>query len=629
MMTSATTLLPPIATLADIETLEAVPLEKRLEGLNSTYDVFRRGAELFGDAPALSFLPDGDPDYPAHTLSYQDLLDKVTQAANLFGELGIGNGDVVSYMLPNMLETHYTVWGGEAAGIVNAVNPMLESSHIAEILRSVQAKVLVTLGPSANSELWKKIDAIRAEVPSLKTILLVGETQDLAPDLLAFTPALARQPLDHLRSGRRIKRDDIASCFHTGGTTGLPKVARHTHLNELANALSSGIMCGMTAQDTMLCGLPLFHVNGVIVTGMVPFMHGAHVVLLGNNGFRHKSTLTNFWRTVEKFGASFFSAVPTVFAALLGVPVGDSKVSSLRYAFCGAAAMPPEIIRRFEESTGIKILEGYGLTEGTCVSTLNPRDGQRLSGSIGFRLPYQELKTAIVEDGRWLRDCVEDEIGSLLIRGANVFPGYLEEAANRSIWAAPGWLNTGDLARIDAQNCVWLTGRQKDLIIRGGHNIEPTMIEDAMLRHPAVQFCAAVGKPDAYAGELPVVFVVLKAGMAVTSEQLLAHAKEAIPERAAVPVNIFVRDHLPLTAVGKTFKPQLRFEATEIVLSELLRQISGDYFAFEVVVSAHDRHGLIARICGHADRSDVPELEARVRKALAGFSLAYELTWKH
>jgi len=628
-MTMTTTMLPTIATLADIETLEAVPLEKRLEGLNSTYDVFRRGAERFGDAPALSFLPDGDPDLPAYTLSYRDLLDKVTQAANLFGELGIGGGDVVSYILPNMLETHYTIWGGEAAGIVNAINPMLESSHVAEILRSVQAKVLVTLGPTADGELWKKVEAIRAEVPSLTTILLVGEPQDLAADLLAFGPVLARQPADYLRSGRHIEREAIASCFHTGGTTGLPKVARHTHLNELANALSSGIMCGMTAEDTMLCGLPLFHVNGVVVTGMVPFMHGAHVVLLGNSGFRQKSTLTNFWRTVEKFGASFFSAVPTVFAALLGVPVGDSKVSSLRYAFCGAAAMPPEIIRRFEEGTGIKILEGYGLTEGTCVSTLNPRDGQRLCGSIGFRLPYQELKTAILEDGRWLRDCAEDEIGSLLIRGPNVFPGYLEEAANRSIWAAPGWLNTGDLARVDAQNYVWLTGRQKDLIIRGGHNIEPAMIEDAMLQHPAVQFCAAVGKPDAYAGELPVVFVVLKAGMAVTNEQLLAHAKEAIPERAAVPVNVFVRDHLPLTAVGKTFKPKLRFEATEIVLSELLRELSRDYFPFEVVVSAHDRYGLIARICGHADLDHVPELEARVRNALAAFNLAYELVWTH
>lgn len=618
-----------LATLADIQALEAVPLEQRLGSLNSTYDVIRRGAERFGDAPALSFLPDGDPGIAAQTLSYRELLAKVTQAANLFGELGIGTDDVVSYALPNLLETHYTIWGGEAAGIVNAVNPMLEPAHIAHILNAVEAKVLVTLGPSADGELWRKIDAIRAQVPSLKAVLLVGETQDLGPDLPAFAPALARQPAERLLSERCFQRDDIASCFHTGGTTGLPKVARHTHLNELANACATGLMCGLQAEDSLLCGLPLFHVNGVIVTGLTPFMHGAHVILLGANGFRQKSAVVNFWRTVEKFRASFFSAVPTVFAALLGVPLAGAKVSSLRYALCGAAAMPPEIIRRFEESTGIKILEGYGLTEGTCVSTVNPRDGQRHNGSIGFRLPYQELKTAILEDGHWLRDCATDEIGTLLIRGANVFPGYKEEAANHNIWAAPGWLNTGDLARIDAQGYVWLTGRQKELIIRGGHNIEPAMIEDAMLQHPAVQFAAAVGKPDAYAGELPVVFVVLKAGTTASSEELLVHAKAAIPERGAVPVNVFVREALPTTAVGKTFKPQLRFEATAIVLSELLRGLGDDHAMFEVAVSAHERHGTIARICGRASPDVIANLDANVRKAMAGFSLQYELEWTH
>lgn len=620
---------PRIATLADIEAIEATPLEQRLTGLDSTYDVIRQGAERFGDTPALSFLPDGDPGMAVQTVSYRELLARVTQAANLFGELGIGAGDVVSYALPNLLETHYTIWGGEAAGIVNAVNPMLEAAHIAHILNAVQAKVLVTAGPSANGELWRKIAAIRAEVPSLQTVLLVGEPHDLGPDLLAFGPALARQPAARLLSGRLFKRGDIASCFHTGGTTGLPKVACHTHGNELANACSAGLVCGLTAEDSLLCGLPLFHVNAVLVTGLLPFMYGAHVILLGANGFRQKSALANFWRTVETFRASFFSAVPTVYAALLGVPLGGAKVSTLRYALCGAAAMPPEIIRRFEDGTGVRILEGYGLTEGTCVSAVNPRDGQRHNGSIGLRLPYQELKTAVLEDGLWLRDCAADEIGTLLIRGPNVFPGYREEAANRTIWAAPGWLNTGDLARIDAEGYVWLTGRQKELIIRGGHNIEPAMIEDAMMRHPAVQFAAAVGKPDAYAGELPVVFVVLKPGATAAGDELLAHARAEIPERSAVPVDVFVRDALPTTAVGKTFKPRLRFEVTEIVLSELLHGLAGDRATFEVAVSAHERHGAIVRISGRAGTDQATDLDAMARKAMAGFSLQYELEWTH
>lgn len=181
--------------------------------------------------------------------------------------------------------------------------------------------------------------------------------------------------------------------------------------------------------------------------------------------------------------------------------------------------------------------------------------GIRHNGSIGFRIPYQQLKTAIIDGiGKWERDCVVDEIGTLLLKGPNIFPGYKEEAANKHIWAAPGWLNTGDLARVDAAGYIWLTGRQKELIIRGGHNIEPAMIEDAMMQHPAVEFAAAVGKPDAYAGELPVVFVVCRKGANATVEDLVAHAKAAIPERAAVPINIFIRDSLPTTAVGKTFK---------------------------------------------------------------------------
>lgn len=618
----------PIRTVADIAAIQAVPLEQRLQGLHSSYDVLRRAGERFAEATALVFLPDGDPDQPAQEISYRELLGKVTQAANLFHSLGIGSCDVVSYALPNLLETHYCIWGAEAVGIVNALNPLLEPAQLAHILNAVETKVLVTLGPSGDGELWQKIMAFRAAVPSLQTILLVGESTDLAPDVLAFTPALARQPADRLLSGRRIERDDIASCFHTGGTTGMPKVALHSHRNELADALAGGIMCGLSAADTLLCGLPLFHVNGVIVTGLTPFMAGARVVLLGANGYRQKTALGNFWRTVERFDASFFSAVPTVFAALLGVPIDGARLSSLRFALCGAAAMPAQIIRHFEAATGIKILEGYGLTEGTCVSSLNPRDGERRVGSIGLPIPYQQMKTARLDSaGSWQCDCAPDEIGNLLIKGPNVFPGYKEAAANRGIWAAEGWLNTGDLARIDVDGYLWLTGRQKELIIRGGHNIEPEMIEDAMLRHPAVQFAAAVGKPDAYSGELPVVFVVLRVGMQASSDELLEHARAAVPERAAVPVEVFIRAALPTTAVGKTFKPQLRYEAAQRVFSELLLAIAGPRAECAVSVGPDDRHGTRVDVQVKALAADTAALDEQFRQALAGFSLHYQIIW--
>lgn len=621
----------PMRSLADVEAIEAVPLEHRLEGLESTYDAIARAARRSPDAVALVFVPDGDSTAAAQQITYRELLQKATQAANAFHALGVGPTDVVSYVLPNLPETHFTIWGGEAAGIVNAVNPLLEPDHIAHILNSVQARVLVTMGPAVAALLWNKVDAVRKRVPSLRAVLAVGQEHALPEGVLPFARELARQPGDRLASGRRIGRADIASYFHTGGTTGLPKVAQHTHLNELADAWSGAAMLGLSGADTILCGLPLFHVNGVVATGITPFLVGAKVVLLGAEGYRSKEAIGHFWRNVERFRASYFSAVPTVCSSLLGVPIDGADLSSLRYAICGAAPMPPELIRRFEAATGLKILEGYGLTEGTCVSSLNPRDGSRPAGSIGLRLPYQQMKAVALDaQGRYARDCAADEIGHLVIKGPNVFPGYRDPEANRTLWAADGWLKTGDLARQDAEGRFWLTGRQKDLIIRAGHNIDPQMIEEAMMRHPDVQTAAAVGKPDAYAGELPIVYLTLRPGSTATAEELIAFARSTIPERAAVPSEVIVRDSIPVTAVGKIFKPELRFDAIRRTLQAALGGIGASAVAFEVSVSPHDLYGTFATVIATLRQScaDVSSLEAAAREALDRFSVRYEIVLK-
>ena len=618
----------PIRSAADIEAIEAVPLESRLDGLHSTYDVLRRAAARAPDATALVFLPDGDSTATAIELSYAELLRKVTQAANAFHTLGVGAQDVVSYILPNRLETHYTIWGGETAGIVNAVNPLLEPEHLAHILEAVDCKVLVTLGPTLGGAQWQKVDAVRRRVPGLRCVLLVGESRPAGDGTLAFDAALAAAPADRLSSGRTPGRGDLASCFHTGGTTGLPKVARHTHLNELADAWSTAAMTGLGDRDTLLCGLPLFHVNGVIVTGLSAFMAGARVVLLGADGFRNRTAVNHFWRNVARFRASFFSAVPTIYSTLLSVPIDGADVSSLRYALCGAAAMPPEVMRRFEQATGVRILEGYGLTEGTCVSAVNPRDGERRVGSIGLRIPYQQMKAVLPDPGTGaVRDCADNEIGRLVIRGPNVFPGYKDERANRGIWLGDGWLDTGDLARRDADGYFWLTGREKDLIIRGGHNIDPSVIEEAMLRHPAVQMAAAVGRPDAYAGELPVVYLTLRAGAAASADELLAHARASIPERAAVPAEVMVIDAIPLTAVGKVFKPELRLDAARRVLETALQPVAGDLAGFALSVVADAKHGTLARLAARALQPGVRDAEVKLREVLDRFSLRYEITW--
>ncbi len=241
----------------------------------------------------------------------------------------------------------------------------------------------------------------------------------------------------------------------------------------------------------------------------------------------------DFWEIVSRYRVSMFSGVPTLYAALMQTPVGDSDISSLRFAICGAAPMPAALIRAFEAKTGVKILEGYGLTEGACVSSVNPAAGERRAGSIGLPIPYQRMEAVVLDgEGRFQRMADVDEVGHIAISGPNVFKGYLDPRHNAGVWIdidGERWLNTGDLGRRDANGYFWLTGRKKELIIRGGHNIDPRTIEEALASHPGVAMAAAIGSPDAYAGEMPVAYVQPKPGATVTEQELLEHAARPFP----------------------------------------------------------------------------------------------------
>ena len=285
------------------------------------------------------------------------------------------------------------------------------------------------------------------------------------------------------------------------------------------------------------CGLPLFHVNGQLVTGLSPWSRGGHVVIGTPQGYRDKAVFEQFWAIVEHYRVNAFSGVPTVYAALLQTPLGSHDVSSVEFGYCGAAPMPTELFRSSEAKTGIRILEAYGLTEGGCVSSVNPPDAEPRIGSVGLRLPYQDMTVMILDEaGAFLRFADVDEPGVLAIKGPNVFSGYVNPIHNAGLWIDCGgerWLNTGDLARQDADGYFWLTGRKKELIIRGGHNIDPKLIEEPLHRHPDVALAAAIGRPDSRAGETPVLYVQLKAGATASQTELLEYASAHIPERGA------------------------------------------------------------------------------------------------
>ncbi|TDR77861.1 acyl-CoA synthetase [Paludibacterium purpuratum] len=639
---------------ADVLAAEAQGMPADLP--TSTYEMIQRGAAINPDAPALSFFLQSGGHRKPECWTYRELVRDITRSANLFSRLGIARDAVVAYALPNLPETHFTLWGGEAAGIVCAINPLLEGNAIVELLNAAKAQVLVTLAPFPGTDLWAKIQPELANAQTLRHLVLVNladrirspkrwlagwlqqrETRRLhgrggvrgavpaAIQIHDFGQSLAKESGTRLATERQFTADDLSSFFCTGGTTGLPKIAMRRHGNEVANAWSAGQVLGdsIGAGKTVFCGLPLFHVNAAMVTGLLPFSKGAHVLLGTPQGYRGAGVIPRFWEIVEHHRVNFFSGVPTLYAALLGVPLGDKDIHSLEFGICGAAPMPVEVFRAFQERTGLRILEGYGLTEGACISSVNPPHGERRLGSVGLRLPGQAMKTVVLDEaGRYQRDCAVDETGVLTISGPNVFVGYILPQQNQGLWLELGdgrrWLNTGDLARCDADGYFWLTGRRKELIIRGGHNIDPAVIEEPLHRHPAVQLAAAVGRPDAHAGELPVAYVQLKPDAKASSEELTAFLRHEIGERAALPKHIRIVETMPLTAVGKIFKPALkRLEIVEALRADLENEgLQADVAAVE-----DKTHGIVLHV-GLAD----PQQHARAAEILGRHPFAFSLT---
>lgn len=367
----------------------------------------------------------------------------------------------------------------------------------------------------------------------------------------------------------------------------------------------------------------MFHVNGVLVTGLLPFSKGAHVILGTPQGYRGEGVVKHFWDIVEKHRINFFSGVPTLYSSLLQIPIANRKVDSLEYGLCGAAPLPVEVFRDFQQKTGIKILEGYGLTEGTCVSSVNPPLGERRLGSIGLRIPGQAMKAVLLdENGKYLRDCNVNEVGVLIISGPNVFNGYKISHQNNGLWVDTGsplrWFNTGDLGRQDQEGYFWLTGRKKELIIRGGHNIDPAMIEEPLHRHPAVQIAAAVGMPDPHAGELPVAYVQLKPGSRTSEQALFEFAQREITERAALPKHIRIVDQIPLTAVGKIFKPALKHQEIKNALVSHF-QLTG---VMAEAIDIHDdkMHGTVITVTVRS-----PEDQTKATRVLGHFPFQFRL----
>jgi fatty-acyl-CoA synthase len=591
---------------------------------SSTYQLLLDAAATWPDGVATQWIPDPADHTRCLTWTYTELAGRVTQIANALTALGVRRSDAVTLYGVNTSMLYAVTLAAQAVGIAAPANPALSGDHLAQIIRRTGSRVAVAAGPETDEQLWQRLLPVCRDVGVDTILVLRPDAAHGSPPPLPTEPGtviaylddvIARQPTDRLVEGQPPAPQDLAAFVHTGGTTGAPKIAAHTHANQLACGRAIAQCIDLRPGEAMLGGLPLFHVNALLVTGIAPLFGGQRVVWPGPAGYRDPALYPRFWKIVEHYRIAAMSAVPTVYATLARVAV-DADISSLHLPIVGAAPLPPAVREAFAAHTGRRLLEGYGLTEATCASTYTP-PGQERPGSVGRVLPGQRVKAVRIDDvGGW-RDCEPGQVGVLAISGPTVFPGYLTDPAaggprvSRDGVVRDGWLNTGDLGSVDADGYVYLAGRVKDLIIRGGHNIDPRVIEEALLRHGAVLAAAAVGQPDRHAGEVPVAYVVPADPDRFDETELLAWAAIAIDEPAARPKRIYPITAIPTTAVGKPYKPALVADAAVRAVSETVQPVSGA--PAHVVIADQEDGRLVITVAG----TD-PE---QAGEAVAGFPL--------
>lgn len=607
--------LAPVAELADIESLErrSAPAE------TTPYGLIRDAAARWPERVAFTWLPDAELTTPPRLVTYTQLLHDIHRAANALRALGVGPDDAVALLAPNMPEAHAVLWGAQLAGRVCPINTLLQPDHIAALLQASGARVVVALGPHPELAVWSAVQQA-CEGLDLVTVAIGGGQP--APGALDLHALLQAQP-DTLTFAPDLDPQRVVALFHTGGTTGSPKLVQHTGANEAHTARWAPVFYGADERSVEINGFPLFHVAGAFVYGLSMLSVGARQVLPTLTGMRNAAFVQRYWRFCQREGVTHLACVPTVLATLLNVPV-DADIGSVRAAFTGGSPLPPELAQRFETATGIPVRNILGMTESAGLVSIEPLAGPRTPGSAGLRLPFTEVQAVPWRDGAAVlgERCAPGATGVIVLRGPHIGPGYLDARRNAGLFEQ-GWVISGDLGHIDEAGRIHITGRAKDVIIRGSHNIDPGLVEDAFLAHPAVAQCAVVAEPDPHAGEVPAAFVVLRPGVALDAATLLAEVAPQVYERPACPRRVVVLPALPLTAIGKVFKPALRLQAIELRLTDMAREAAPDRAA---AVQARDEGGVLrARITLAGPRDAA--LAQRLQAALAAVAVPVEIAF--
>ncbi|MEP7151142.1 MAG: long-chain fatty acid--CoA ligase [Nitrospira sp.] len=532
-------------------------------------DLLRRSASRFPESTALFF-------YGAR-ISYRELNDLTTRFALGLRRLGVKTGDRVALMLPNIPQAVIAYYGVLKAGaIVTPTNPLYVEREIQSQLIDSGSETIVALdlfyprirAVRERAQLPGRIiiTSLRDFLPTMKRLMypikarlakrwIAVEKNPPVYDFLELLDSTSRQrESDSLRLPS-VEPDALAQIQYTGGTTGTPKGVMLTHRNVVVNAMQGRFWCSdfHDGEEIFLGAVPLFHCYGLSTCQNLAVATGCEIILLPR--FHAEEAV----KTIHKHRVTIVSGVPMMFSMITDFPKASRyDLHSIRVCLCGASPLPAEVQEGFERLSGVKISEGYGLTEAGPTTHCNPIHGEHPRGSMG--LPFPDTDARIVDEETGLRDLPIGEAGELIIRGPQVMQGYWRKEADTQAVLRDGWLYTGDIVRRDERGFFFFLDRKKDVIKPWGETVYPREVEEILFQHPAVHEAVVVGAPDRHYGEAVKAYVVQKSGCAVTEGELIEHCRQSLA-RFKVPVAIEFRSELPRTIIGKVLRRALRDEA--------------------------------------------------------------------
>lgn len=574
----------------------------------------------YGGATAQSYVRSGDPDQDPHELTFAEFVAEVRKRSNALADVGVTPSDIIAFAAPLSAQSYPMLIAGMVTATVAPLNYFLEAEALIRIVKANgAAHLLIHRTFDDGPEIVEKLRLVQQSLPKLQ-LLTFGEGAEVNGAVDVERIVGSKDPASWSAAIRDRPRDHILALLHTGGTTGLPKLVPHTEAMYDAAISAGGVAEGAAPSDVMMAGMPLFHTSGALQTGIVPLFNATHVVIPSSRGFRDPKVIPNYWRFVRRYGVTVGAGVPTILAALTAVEP-DGPVTTFKRMVVGGAPVSKATIAKIAEITGgAEVVEGWGMTETCGFSVMNPH-GKGKVGAVGLPFPGVEMQIRrFAADDETGEPCGTDETGELVVRGDVVIRHYFDHRPGS--FTSDGWLRTGDLGRIDDDGYLWITGRQKDLIIRGGHNIDPAIIEEPAYQHPAVQLAAAIGRPDKYAGELPILFVQLKPGARASEQELEEFLRPRIVERAAMPKSITVLQEIPLSGPGKISKLLLRRRAIGDVFREELERLDLGDTRIDLVVVEDSLAGEVVEL-SWAGVCPSESLRDEIASAIDGYTISH------